>query len=610
MDDTASLVSDLLQKLTELDNKVNEYRNDMGQEFRRYSQQRLQDVPGDVSAKVERLIAEQFQNYPALSPALDHVLDSPFQFQSQPQSQIDIHTVGPEVEKAWTARDSPPPLSPQSPASPSDDGASSPHEREREFHGLFTPSYLPLLDAVPRRTPTPPTLPIQIPEVKEPNSDENTSPTTLTNVILGRPDPVRRHTEDTISSVTSDDSAARLRRSALRRSSSSSIKTQSPRRVRFDVEGEEVLPTSSPPISPRAPEFPPSPLGNPTNLLDESYNAILVNDDTDLLGSSPPMPKKITSTDRLKAMARSSTEDTSKWEVVGNLEATDDDEEDELVIAGLNERRGYDTSQTVVDTIGTESTAHRINDARLPTQLGAPLAAVKETEEEEVNKETGDVDDVLMMPPLSSFKNKKRFSPPLETTSESTLEGRDSQQPTEQRNEAKEPSKPNNDSTLDEEDMFEFDDNQDTPSNNRTEEAKSIKKYIEEEEEDDEADATPIAENPTLFSTSASIPVAKPVDPAPAPSSPPHVAASAGSYRGKSFSIGIVRDPELHKKAEEMGDFYTFVGSVDGRSGVDESSSYRPELTYFNGTPRSLSERLIQEDLEEARRNTQAKDDD
>ncbi|KAI6092361.1 hypothetical protein F4821DRAFT_253812 [Hypoxylon rubiginosum] len=605
MNDTTNLVSDLLRKLTELDSKVNEYRQDMAQEFRRYSQQRLRDVPGDVSAKVERLVSEQFHNYPALSPELNTAFDSLSQFGANSTSAD---------EKVWSIAQSSPPASPQNPEIPVDDGTRSPHEREREFHGLFTPSYLPLLDAVQRRSFTPPTLSPQIPEIQAPNNSQEPSPTPLVNDIPSRPDPVRRGTEDTLSSVTSDDSTARSRRSALRRSSSSSTtKTQSPRRVRFEVEGEEVLPTSSPPMSPRVPDYPTSPLGNPTSFLDDSYNAIVIQEDSSLLGSSPPMPKKITSTDRLKAMARSSTEDTSKWEVVGNLEAADDEEE-ELVMAGFNARKANDTSPDATNHINSGTTAHCINDARLPTQLGARLTTTKQQveEENETAEEADDADDVLMMPPLSSFKGKKRFSPPLETASQSESKGTDPQTAARKIEKQAESTNTINENHHDEEDMFDFEDNEDIASGDAGNESGSAKKYIDEDdaEEDEEADATPIAENPVLFSTSPAIPMAKPVaakpaSPTLASPSPRQVAASVGSFRGKPFSIDIIRDPELHKKAAEMGDFYTFVGSVDGRSGVDESSSYRPELTYYSGTPRSLSERLMREDLDETRRNTE-----
>ncbi|KAI1467152.1 uncharacterized protein F4812DRAFT_431449 [Daldinia caldariorum] len=606
MDDTTSLVSDLLQKLAELDNKVNEYRQDMAQEFRRYSRQRLQNVPGHVSAKVEKLVAEQFQNYPALSPALDHYVGLQSQFNTDATGFTSATSLD---EKPWSARLlSPPPASPQSPGTPIEDGARSPHEREREFHGLFTPSYLPLLDAVQRHTPTPPVLRTQVPDVKEPNDNQKKLVAPISNDVSLRPDPVRRYTSDTVSSSTSDDSATRPR-SALRRSSGSSTKNQSPRRVRFDVEGKEVLPTSSPPMSPRMTDLPSSSLGNPTNLPDDSYNAISINEETEMLGSSPPMPKKITSTERLKALARSSTEDTSKWEVVGSLDAMDDDEENELVMAGLNGRKENGTLHSTVEHVNSVSTAHRINDARLPTQLGSPLPIVEETSEDDLGDEAEDMDDVLMMPPLSSFKNKKHFSPPLETMAEPELNVHESQR-TDQKsnNKQTEPAKHIEEPVLEEEDLFEFESSR---------EGEPVTKYIDEDEdedegegEDDDAGVTPIADNPVLYSTSPAIPVTKPAASAaaPTPPSPPHLAASVGSYRGKPFSIGVVRDPELYKKAAEMGDFYTFVGSVDGRSGVDETSSYRPELTYFNGTPRSLSERLMKEDLDEERRKTNTND--
>ncbi|XXH04791.1 hypothetical protein Hte_011213 [Hypoxylon texense] len=617
MNDTTSLVSDLLRKLTELDNKVNEYRHDMAQEFRRYSQQRLQDVPRDVSVKVERLVSEQFQNYPALSPSLDNAFDS--------LSRFGANTASAD-EKTWSIAQSLPPASPPKPDISVDDGTRSPHEREREFHGLFTPSYLPLLDAVQRRgytSPTPsPTLPPQISEPQEPNNsqdsqDSSPAPTPLVNEPLSsRPDPVRRGTEDTLSSVTSDDSVSRIRRSALRRSSSSSTaKGQSPRRVRFEVEGEEVLPTSSPPMSPR-PDFPTSPLGNPTTLLDDSYSSIVIHEDSSLLGSSPPMPKKITSTDRLKAMARNSTEDTSKWEVVGNLEDADDDEEEELVMAGFNGRKANNISQATTNHVSSESTAHCINDARLPSQLGALLTATKEEDEDEdeATEEAEDADDVLMMPPLSSFKGKKRFSPPLDKAPALESKDPDPQDAAEERNKQAESFDLTGGPHNDEEDMFEFEESEDIATDGKGDESGSSKKYIDEDEDEDEddgGDATPVAETPVLFSTSPAIPMAKPPVAQPATStlasrSPHQIAASAGSYRGKPFSIDVIRgDPELHRKAAEMGDFYTFVGSVDGRSGVDETSSYRPELTYFNGTPRSLSERLMKEDLDEVRRNTE-----
>ncbi|KAJ3551592.1 hypothetical protein NPX13_g11324 [Xylaria arbuscula] len=70
MDDTTTLVSELLNKLAELDQKVCDYRQEMAQEFQRYSHSLLQNAPEHVSVRVGELIAEELHNYSALSPAL------------------------------------------------------------------------------------------------------------------------------------------------------------------------------------------------------------------------------------------------------------------------------------------------------------------------------------------------------------------------------------------------------------------------------------------------------------------------------------------------------------------------------------------------------------
>ncbi|KAI1496700.1 hypothetical protein F5X99DRAFT_57925 [Biscogniauxia marginata] len=609
MDDTTRLASELLGKLAELDYKVNEYRHEMAQEFQRYSSQLLQHVPAHVRAQVEKVIAGEMQNYPALNLGHYRALDSP--------STDDIHNaVGDQGLRCGKV--TPPPTLPDTSSDLPSDGTRSPHEREREFIGLFTPSYLPLLEAVQRRdlasTPTPatPTSPSQGPESNGSSSTQSLTSPSLGNIALSRPDPVRRHTGDTVSSVTSDDSASRTRRSALRRSSNSSTKTQSPRRVRFDVEGEEVLPTVSPPISPRTSDLPSFSQSSPTRMLDDSYGEIVLDDETGLLGSSPPRPKKLTSTDRLKALARNSNEDTSTWTVVGNSQALYDDEEDELVMPSLN---GH--SQAATLGFNVEGAGRRINDVRLPAQTSPSLEVVHEIEEDQYAGDDDEMSDILEMPPLSSFKGKKRFSPPQDI--EAGIEHNASE--TQERNNtlscAIDPRNSCMSKPLDEEDMFQFDDGRDdaSDSGDRT---KTASKYIDEEEdeedEEDEGEATPVAEDQTgnppavLYSRSPGVPIAKPPPPAPAPapaSTPSkHISASTGSYKGKPFTIGIVRDQEMHKRAAEMGQFNSFVGSVDGRSGVDESSSYRPDPASFNGTPRSLSERLMKEELEAAYRDS------
>ncbi|KAI1302556.1 hypothetical protein F5Y03DRAFT_396315 [Xylaria venustula] len=593
MDDTTTLVSDLLNKLAELDQKVCHYRQEMAQEFQRYLHRLLQDAPEHIAARVNEILAEELHNYSALGPGLVALDRRPHE----------DHAGHSDAER-WSRRGiSPPPVLPHTSGVPPHDvtsGSPPDRDRDREFHGLFTPSYLPLLEvmqpsetmpvptAVPTAVPSPPT-----PQDNESNNTQEPSPCGQLDSPARRPEPVHRHTSETMSSIISDDSVSRMPRSALRRSSSASTKdVQSPRRVRFDVEGKEVLPTVSPPTSPRLYEM----LHVPQDQVapnHEPINHIVLSEETSVLGNSPPRPKKISSTDRLKALARSSTEDTSKWTVVGNIH-DDEEEEDELVM--FTSKKKPQTHATALengtsfDHIGCE----RSKDTTEAIHYGQAIT------------EDAIVDDVLELTPLSSFKDKKRFSPP-QKTQETIPESRPKEASELQGmppSRTKPPSpilsvESRGTPNLEEEDMFEFDD--DKPAL-QSEVIRTASKYIQEEEEPEveektkplESDST---ENPTasLYSTSPAIPIVRPASTSPASK---QISVSAGSYKGKPFIIGVVRDEEVHKKATEMGDFSTFVGSVDGRSGVDPSDSYRRDsycLDGFNGTPRSVGERLMEE---------------
>lgn len=167
--------------------------------------------------------------------------------------------------------------------------------------------------------------------------------------------------------------------------------------MRFDVEGTQVLTTMSPMLSPRLPDMSSSPLNSSNHVSGgfEARGSLLTslgddyNDgvpETELLGSSPPRPKKVSSTDRLKALARSSTEDTSKWTVVGDLQGSDD-EEDELVMGGRSgSLRGAmaqaaNRAQAGLPSVTQDNAGHYMNDPRLPTQLGPGLPVVQEHDE-------------------------------------------------------------------------------------------------------------------------------------------------------------------------------------------------------------------------------------
>ncbi len=87
------------------------------------------------------------------------------------------------------------------------------------------------------------------------------------------------------------------------------------------------------------------------------------------------------------------------------------------------------------------------------------------------------------------------------------------------------------------------------------------------------------------------------------PTTSPLTPASMGSYRGRAITtFDVVRDRRIHDKAAELGDFNSFVGSVDGRSGVDggDLNSFRASLSraQYSGTPRSFSERMAFEEAQ------------
>ncbi|KAK8088650.1 hypothetical protein PG997_003611 [Apiospora hydei] len=626
MDDATTLASDLLHKLGDLEQKVQDHRQEMATEFQRYSRSLLENATDHVSVQVEHAIRDSLHNYPAISPAFDQA--NPIQNNTTCRAHDSKSAA--TADRSKRNKGSPPPILPHTSGTPApDESPRSPHAREREFHGLFTPSYLTLLGAEnsnSRDTLSPPTSPPALPHSPQIQESATPSPTkadqnslpSLAAAIDTRPTPTRRPTQDTVSSNTSDDSSVRNRRSALRRSSSSSTnKTQSPRRVRFEVEGGEVLPTMSPPTSPRFVEHLPSPLGIPESG-DEAHNSgTIVEEDEDsvsLLGSSPPsLPKKVSSTDRLKALARTSNEDTSQWAVVGDSQDADDDD-DMLVMGGLKPRPAKSQHKTTT-SVGTGGYADQPNISQ-PPKLGDKDGESKEknVEQEEETDEEED-DDVLAMPALSSFKGRKKFSPLQPSPLSETIPKTQTPTPTITRQDSAS-SEPlvlhsNSDGHAEEEEMFDWDSDETEPTSRskRNGNVKEPKKYLEEEEEEvngQEAASMEESENDkspvTLFATSPAVSIQKPNSIAtPQASTPSRTsAASIGSFRGRPFSMSSVKDSEVIRRASELGNMNSFVGSVDGRSGLDESSSYRPARGQFSGTPKSFSERLMMEDLIEA----------
>src|SRR5450756_236250 len=68
MDEATKLVSELQQKLTELDHKVWQYQRDMTSEFEKYAEDLLREVPQDISETVSKTIAESMKGCRFLYP--------------------------------------------------------------------------------------------------------------------------------------------------------------------------------------------------------------------------------------------------------------------------------------------------------------------------------------------------------------------------------------------------------------------------------------------------------------------------------------------------------------------------------------------------------------
>jgi hypothetical protein len=145
--------------------------------------------------------------------------------------------------------------------------------------------------------------------------------------------------------------------------------------------------------------------------------------------------------------------------------------------------------------------------------------------------------------------------------------------------------------------LFAFDDDP---------EEKSPPTLQEEEDESEESSAespvSPIKE-PVLLSQYSRPPARDIITPHHV--APPASKGVVGSYRGHPFTMPIVT-PEVHAQAASLGGINSFVGSVHGRSGLDESDqqSFRASLRNtsgpFSGTPRSMSERMLMDDIMES----------
>ncbi|KAM3081133.1 hypothetical protein ACMFMG_005088 [Clarireedia jacksonii] len=615
MDEASKLVVELQRKLTELDHKVALYRKDMNDEFIKYEEDLLKNVPKDISHRVTTIIADSLKSYKALYPDASNV--------DSCAASINHTTVTSSSPGTLTI---PHANRPSTPMTESQQGSStsvialpfykrdedmdrprSPHEREKEFTGLFTPSYLPLLDSSNRYDRQPADMDMDMEDKPKDKQFEalQVDASTDTRSLAASPDlrkppaPLRKNTDE-ISIASDVSSDGPIRRSALRRSSSYN-KGSSPRRVRFDVEGQEVLPTVSPQDTALDSSIPLSAFGDDS---DDEAGAEQVEDI-----DAPPPPKRISSSQALRALSRGPFEDDGvQWTTVS---APPDGSASIATSTNGTLTKENDLEITPI-TSPSPREEENVRPIPIPAKTSEPdlspprMQHVEIPQKEEPEIDVLSEDDMLDMPPRRQMRNQPLKSASIlspirteheEFTSSSPLMMRSPSkpltlEPLEPRGEGDEKLTFNDDDEHD--DLFHFDEAIDRGSppedqeDSDTEEAASLPGL-----EEDTLDKLNLARSPprpvggTRFTSSASTPSK----------------GIVGSYKGHPFGMPVVSD-EVHAKAASLGNMNSFVGSVNGRSGLDESDilSFRASggVGSFSGTPRSLSERMMMEDLMEA----------
>ncbi|RKU45172.1 hypothetical protein DL546_006618 [Coniochaeta pulveracea] len=755
MEDAHKLIAELLAKLGELDSKVASYQQDMLAQFQKYSDDLLKDVPEAISSEVSRAIAASMSKYPYLHPP------------SNRDDGVESEPPTPTTEN-WKAegRKSPPPVLYHTSGIPKNfkhnfgEGDRSPHERENEFRGVFTPSYLPLLgdtDRPPHSSPTslkplpaaqaPPAGPFPpLPDSIVVNTDAAANGTAraepraeepVVEEAAPRPTPVRSLTENSIHSISSSGSGSehKIRRSALRRSSSSN--KGSPRRVRFEFGGTEVLPSSSPDLG-----FNPSSSQTSAGLdeadNDDEINASSAIDDSELYTAESynglslldmegeeelePRPKKVSSTQALRELTRNNpVEEGTIWKQVNSSEdslargaggskatgisklpaktpmvatshripgsinkpATTSSSRDESLGSPLQDMERYDAEDDDDDSSEEEFLSMPAKSSRSssphtrspsgqspvaqpfphstnyqktsPESNGHPHAdrerLLARPHAEDVSHVPKDLPhswehtvepllrDILKKHVKGDFsidvhdypelKVKSKTAPRVIRVTVSNPVSTDLQDGIQkelakkvppsfqetylQFSSSKAPSSRATSQAEPDTDFFDFDDEDLSNTSGKP------NKYLADEPEEDEDvskndEPLEAPSKPSLYSTSPAVSIPHKNQTPVTTNKTKFTDGGVGSYNGRTLRMSSVVSPKVLREAAALGDFKTFVGSVDGRSGVDmyDPFSYRESIVgrSFNGTPHSLSERMMLEDKMALEKGKDLPDDD
>lgn len=607
MDEASKLVSDLQDKLAELDHKVWQYRREMAAEFTKYAEDILHNAPQGTSETVLKAIASDIKKYESLSLDAAGWTES-FQTGNSEGSERTVpsyftNTTNPNsFDRSEGDIEIP----------------RSPHEREKEFRGIFTPPYLPLLDSESkneRRSSREQLSPaINNGKQKEVermsgHSSPDIRPLTPSPELRRIPPPRRRNTDEvSLVSVASDHSETPGRRSALRRLSSNSAKAQSPRRVRFDVEGSEVLPSSSPrPSESISTTDIPSEVRLLSDYSDDEGGSEQVEDI-----ESPLVPKRVSSSQALRALSSQPYDDHTEWTTlsappdgsasIAGLSSTEDGSDDEKLEISNGKQTSTPGSSSKSISIPTQ-TAHQpseadIDDDEVETvsddEENFGIAPLKRTSKSESATILSPIDGPNIdedKTPTSATRSPSKSAFELEPTSYSSGD------------------KGIQDTNFDDDDddeLFPFDENIQTrglpdSTHDESDSEDPPSPIVEIEDEKESSKAQPIQQ-------SISPPIMLPIYDTPKPPVKP-VNGIVGSYKGRTFGFPVASD-EVQARVANVN-VNSFVGSLNGNSGMDESDvrsfreSFRNGLGSFTGAPKTMSERMMMEDLLEAEQTAQ-----
>ncbi|KAG9254888.1 uncharacterized protein F5Z01DRAFT_57828 [Emericellopsis atlantica] len=669
------LVSELREVLDDLDRKLEVYRKGLVADFGHRYQQTLGDVEPALAREVNQSLALSVDaDYPGLAPDLKTWLIQQGASREQPLD-FDADTASTRPELVNTSSSHPPlsdldldqdrhqlvsagsPLSPSAAfgAALTPTGATlssgDPHEREKEFQGLFTPFFLPLLDSsghlnnqlrpLTSSLPTIATSPsrTQTDDAANGISNDLSIGVKKANVVtadrlqgqdmegpsetggirralsdlqpeaklsspsppLTRPSHGRSATDDTISSTLSSALSDRsdsttARRSALRRSSSvSKHNHQSPRRVRFEFKGVEILPTASPQPSDYLTPRPSSPdNADQPRSFDEIVGDNAAGEQEEPTKLAPP--RKISSSEALRAMSRTPLDEGTVWTLVNSDSESRDDETIDQT-PNLSTAGTMEAKTSPVDPPGT--VAH---DVSSPPDANA----TEEGFRVEPQSDDSSDEDFLSIGKSRSFEGKKPVkqmkasipTSPSRRVAVPTPEPSARQEApklSEEERDDKDHTSSEDYEAEEEDDMFYFEGGRGLSAPPRPRRRPPPLQEDEPEPLSPERDNEPVR---TPQVASPGVPIARSAGSGPAtPTTSRFQVGSLGSYKGRPVVMPIVKNPELHAQAETLGEFDTFVGGVE----EGELYSYRPSLVQstFTGEPRSLSERMMVDDARE-----------